>query len=151
MFDAFKEQEPGHAAEAGQRWGNTPEYAESARRTKRYSKADWVRLLNEASEVVQELAMLAATGHAATDPECLRVAEKHRLHIDKYFYPCPHPLHVNLGEMYVADERFAANYEKVRPGLAQFLRDAIVANAANPYVFETESPAVKQVQKLRRR
>jgi hypothetical protein len=39
-------------------------------------------------------------------------------------------MHAKLGRMYVADERFAANYEKVRPGLASYMRDAIGANAA---------------------
>jgi hypothetical protein len=29
----------------------------------------------------------------------------------------------------VADPRFTANYEKVAPGLAQYVHDAIVANA----------------------
>ena len=32
--------------------------------------------------------------------------------------------------MYVADDRFAANYEKHAKGLAQYFRDAIVANAS---------------------
>jgi MerR family transcriptional regulator, thiopeptide resistance regulator len=30
--------------------------------------------------------------------------------------------------MYVADPRFAANFEKIAPGFAQFLRDAIAAS-----------------------
>jgi hypothetical protein len=38
-------------------------------------------------------------------------------------------MHTCLGEMYVADERFTAFYDAVRPGLAVFLRDAIIANA----------------------
>jgi len=33
--------------------------------------------------------------------------------------------HKGLGEMYVADERFKANYDKIAPGCAGFLRDAI--------------------------
>ena len=33
--------------------------------------------------------------------------------------------HKGLGEMYVADERFKAHYEKIAPGCAEFLRDAI--------------------------
>ena len=37
-------------------------------------------------------------------------------------------MHVGLGEMYVADPRFAARYEALRPGLARFLADAIRAN-----------------------
>jgi hypothetical protein len=39
-------------------------------------------------------------------------------------------LHRALGEMYVADPRFAANYEKVEPGLMAYVRGAIVANAS---------------------
>ncbi|MDR1538120.1 MAG: TipAS antibiotic-recognition domain-containing protein [Clostridiales bacterium] len=33
--------------------------------------------------------------------------------------------HKGLGEMYVADERFRANYDKIAPGCTEFLRDAI--------------------------
>jgi hypothetical protein len=31
--------------------------------------------------------------------------------------------------MYIADPRFTATYEKIHEGMAQFVRDAIVANA----------------------
>jgi hypothetical protein len=37
---------------------------------------------------------------------------------------------VNLGDMYVSDPRFKANYDKKGEGLAEYLRHAIVANAA---------------------
>jgi len=33
------------------------------------------------------------------------------------------------GRMYVADERFKANYEKIAEGLAQYQRDAMVGYA----------------------
>lgn len=33
--------------------------------------------------------------------------------------------HAGLAEMYVADERFKAYYDKIQPGAAEFLRDAI--------------------------
>ena len=39
-------------------------------------------------------------------------------------------MHVGLAEGYVSDPRFTATYEKLAPGLAQFVHDAIVANAA---------------------
>jgi hypothetical protein len=42
------------------------------------------------------------------------------------FYPnYSKEYHKGLGEMYVADERFKANYEKVAPGCTEFFRDAI--------------------------
>ena len=37
--------------------------------------------------------------------------------------------HKGLADGYVSDERFRAYYEKVAPGAAQFLRDAINACA----------------------
>jgi gas vesicle protein len=37
--------------------------------------------------------------------------------------------HRGLGDMYVQDERFTKFYDKVRPGAAQFLRDAIYEHA----------------------
>ncbi len=39
-------------------------------------------------------------------------------------------MHVGLAEMYLADPRFTATYEKMAAGLAQYLHDAIKANAA---------------------
>jgi hypothetical protein len=33
-------------------------------------------------------------------------------------------MHRSLGEMYVADPRFTATYDKVKVGLAQFICDA---------------------------
>ena len=36
-----------YAAEVKERWGDTEAYAESARRTKSYTEADWVRIKGE--------------------------------------------------------------------------------------------------------
>ena len=42
------------------------------------------------------------------------------------FYPkYSKEYHRGLGEMYVADERFRANYDKIAPGCTEFLREAI--------------------------
>ena len=41
-------------------------------------------------------------------------------------------MHLGLGEMYVADERFARNYERRAEGLAAYVRDAIAAGAGDP-------------------
>ncbi len=38
-------------------------------------------------------------------------------------------MHRGLADMYVADERFAAHYDAVAPGLAQYVHDAVYANA----------------------
>jgi DNA-binding transcriptional MerR regulator len=38
-------------------------------------------------------------------------------------------LHRCLAEMYLRDERFGKNYEDMAPGLAQYVHDAMLANA----------------------
>ena len=130
MFEMFGEFDPtAYEEEVCKKWGKTEAYAESARRTAKYTKADWATIRAEADAITQAFAAHMAEALAPGDPKAMDVAERHRLHIDRSFYPCPHAQHVHLGEMYVADERFAANYEKVRPGLAAFVRDAIAANA----------------------
>jgi hypothetical protein len=57
-------------------------------------------------------------------------AEAHRQHITRWFYDCPAEMHANISEMYVSDPRFAKTYEDMAPGLAQYVRDAVHANAA---------------------
>jgi hypothetical protein len=39
-------------------------------------------------------------------------------------------MHVGLAEMYVADARFKAHYDERAPGLAEYVAEAIRANAA---------------------
>ncbi len=58
------------------------------------------------------------------------VAEDHRQHISRNFYDCTYEIHRGLADMYLADPRFTATYEKIAPGLAQYIHDAIKANAA---------------------
>lgn len=126
-FDGFDPDQ--YADEVKERWGDTDAYKESARRTKKYSKDDWARYKSEADALNQSMATLMDRGLSADDPAVLEVVEKMRQMIDTWFYPCPRAMHASLGEMYVQDERFAAYYEQIRPGMAKFMRDATAANS----------------------
>jgi MerR family transcriptional regulator, thiopeptide resistance regulator len=70
-----------------------------------------------------------APGAAPDSAAAMDVAERHRRLMSRWFYDCPPQAHRRLGEMYVTDGRFAANYEQVAPGLSAYIRDAIAANA----------------------
>jgi DNA-binding transcriptional MerR regulator len=130
-FEVFGDVDPDeHAAEAQERWGTTDAYAESGRRAASYGKADWLRMNAEGQAVNDQLAAAMRAGLPADSREAMDAAEAHRQQISRWFYDCPHEMHVGLGEMYIADPRFMATYENVAPGLAQYLHDAIVANAA---------------------
>ncbi len=118
--------------EARERWGHTDAYSESARRTARYGQADWGAIHAEAQEIVSDFAALMRAGESPRGPRARAVAERHRQHISRWFYPCAPDVHRALGEMYVADRRFARSYENVANGLAAYVRNAIRANAAGP-------------------
>jgi len=118
-----------YADEARERWGDTEAYKESARRTKRYKAEDWAKIKAEGEAVEAAMAALLSSGEAADGPKAMDLAERARLHIDRWFYPCSRAMHAALAEMYTADARFAAHYEERAAGLAAFVADAIRANA----------------------
>ncbi|MBR7676758.1 MerR family transcriptional regulator [Streptomyces daliensis] len=130
-FEVFGEFDPDqYAAEAEQRWGGTDAYRESQRRTARYTKDDWKSFQEEFDGIHRRIADLQASGAPADSAEAVALAEEHRLFITRTNYACSREMHVKLGEMYVEDARFTAYYEKIRPGLAVYMRDIMRANAA---------------------
>ena len=130
-LEVFGDHDPEeYAAEVEERWGDLDAYRESMRRTRSYTRADWQRIKDQGQAAVDSLVAAMQAGKPADSPEAMDGAEAHRLHIDGNFYPLSYELHVGLAEMYLADPRFTATYEKVAPGLAQYVHDAIEANAA---------------------
>jgi len=131
MFEVFGDFDPTeYEDEVKERWGESDAYKESARRTAEYTKADWERFKAESEQIGTDTARLMDEGVPADDPRAMDLAEQARLQIDRWFYPCSHEMHVNLAEMYIADARFTATYEKIHEGMAQYWHDAILANAA---------------------
>jgi MerR family transcriptional regulator, thiopeptide resistance regulator len=129
-FEVFGDYDPAkYEDEVRERWGDTEAYRESAKRTARYSKKDWEVIKAESGRIYTQLSSHLEGGRKATEAAVMDVAEQHRIHISKWFYPCSHQLHRGLGEMYVSDSRFTEFFERIRPGLAQFTRDAFRANA----------------------
>ncbi|MEU6962895.1 MerR family transcriptional regulator [Streptomyces chrestomyceticus] len=129
-FEVFGDFDPDdYADEVRERWGSSEAYKESQRRTASYTKEDWKRLTEEFDAVHRKMAEVMANGLPADSAEAMDVAEEHRRFISSGYYDCSYEMHTCLGEMYVADERFTATYEAIRPGLAVYMRDAMLANA----------------------
>ena len=122
LFDGFA-----HAEEAEQRWGHTDAYKESARRTKHYGKAEWEQIRAEGDAVFARFAELMAANAPVDDARVQAAVTAHREHITRWFYPCSVEIQRGLAEMFVADSRFAANIDRVAPGLARYVRDAIAS------------------------
>jgi hypothetical protein len=120
-----------YAEEAEARWGETDAYRESERRLSRYTPEQKAMAFHAQQRATQLVIEAKRSGHPAGSDEARAAAEACRLAIDEWFYPCDTQMHVNLADMYVADERFAEHYESLEPGLAQYLHDAIYANHRN--------------------
>jgi MerR family transcriptional regulator, thiopeptide resistance regulator len=115
--------------EAAQRWGDTPAFRESQRRTAAYSKHDWEELKAESEAIMLRIADVYRSGASADSVPAMDAVEAHRLQIGAQFYDCSHEMQVHLGAMYLQDPRFTATYEALEPGLTVWVRDAIRANA----------------------
>jgi DNA-binding transcriptional MerR regulator len=127
IFEGFEPEE--HEPEVRERWGATEAYKESARRTARYTDDDWRRIKAENEDLMQRFASCLATGEQADSGAAMDLAEAHRMHFDRWYYPCSRFMHAGLAEMYTADARFAESFEHHAEGLAVFVADAIRANA----------------------
>ncbi len=117
-----------YAAEAQERWGNTDAWKQSQERSTKFTKADWQRIKDDGDALVARMATAFRAGVEAGSTEANAIAEAHRDGINVH-YDCDYAMQVNLAQMYLADPRFTAYYDDNAPGLAQWLHDAIVANA----------------------
>ncbi|MBX9975795.1 MerR family transcriptional regulator [Cytobacillus firmus] len=96
------------------------------------SNAKIMNMTQEEDEAVtklsEEVNRTLAQAMETSDPEselAQKAADLHKQWITFYWSEYSKEAHAGLGEMYVADERFKAYYDKIRPGAAEFLRDAI--------------------------
>lgn len=131
-FEVFGDKDPfneEYTEEAEQRWGNTEAWAESRRRAASYTKEHWKRIKAEADDWQERYAALVAAGEQPSEEAAMDMAEEHRQHMNRWFFEVPYEMHRCFGEMYVSDERFKAYYDAMGPGVAEHLRDAILANA----------------------
>lgn len=124
--DGFAEEYP---TEAEERWGESEAWQQSERRTSRYTTADWEAVKTEQDSVNAAYLAALSSGEPATSAVAMHAAEAHRRHIERWFYDLDHGVHRGLADMYLADPRFTATYEDLAPGLAQYVHDAIHANA----------------------
>lgn len=116
--------------EAQERWGETDAWKESQRRTAAYTKEDWIEIKREADASIQAFAEAMRAREPATGEKAMDLAEAHRLHIARWFYECGHAAHRGLAELYVSDARYTKTYDEIEPGFAQYVHDAMVANAS---------------------
>ena len=128
MFKDFRNDE--FAKEAEERWGSTDAWKESKRRVQTYGPDDWKEMAAEAKAINDGLLAAMQAGEPASSAGATALAEQHRQHISRWFYDCGTDIHVGLAEMYIADPRFRKHYDEQAAGFADYVADAIRANAA---------------------
>ena len=129
-FAVFGDSDPRqYATEAEASWGGTDAFAESQRRTSSYGRQDWEQARSEWDVLAQEFRDCLLSRAAPDSSRSVVAARAHRDHVSRWYYECTVEIHAGLADMYVADPRFAANFEELAPGLAAYVRDAIYAAA----------------------
>jgi DNA-binding transcriptional MerR regulator len=116
-----------HEAEARDRW---PEHYEQAQHVAAHFSPEQVESVHrELTARIIRLAELMVAGRAPDDDAVLDEVDWHYRHVSQFWAPSA-AAYTALGQMFVDDERFRVNYERVAEGLAAYVRDAMAAYAA---------------------
>jgi DNA-binding transcriptional MerR regulator len=121
-FEGFDE--ASYEEETKQRWGNTPQYAESQRKWASYSNEQKQEIKAEGERLT--VCMVSENPDASPDdPDVQAAIGEYFAYLNKYFYTCDLDFLRGLADMWATDPRFANNYERIREGGAEFVREAV--------------------------
>lgn len=120
---------PEWEAEAEQKWGQTSDWKETQSNLSQMTKNDWQAYQEETQRIEEKMAELCSSGTSPESDQALALIEEYRKICSKNHFEITHAKHVILGRMYLADGRFKSHYDKYAAGLAQWVCDAIAANA----------------------
>lgn len=125
LYDDFStEEEDQYTKEAKERWGNTETYKQSQERYGKLTKAEKDKLKVDADIWMRHVASQMRQ-HGPTSATAQELIAQHYNNL-RTFYEPNLEMYKGLAEMYVADPRFAAYYEKYAEGLAQWMHDAMI-------------------------
>lgn len=126
LYGSFtKEEMEKYQEEARKKWGHTDAFKQSQERVKKMGKDGLNEVLKESGKLTEEIAScMKSDEHPESEKVQILIAQ----HYEglRAFYEPNLEMYRGLGNMYVADERFKATYEKIAEGLAQFMRDAMI-------------------------
>ena len=126
--EALEQNEKKYGKEIREKYGEEA-VEESNAKWMGLSQGEYGRMQSLAHEIQQALEE-AVLSHADPAGDAgKKIFEMHREWLCFTWGQYSPKAHCGLGEMYVADERFTAYYDKKTPGCAAFLRDAIAAHA----------------------
>ena len=122
MYDGFsKEEIEQYEKEVNEKFDSS-KVAESKANLETMSKGEFNTIKEEQENVAKELAEYIDRSFDDVDVQAL--VKRHHTANEK-FYKISASMYKGLADMYVSDSRFTQFYDKYKPGLAKFLKDAM--------------------------
>jgi DNA-binding transcriptional MerR regulator len=127
-FEGFKQKlvddnEKKYGKEVREKYGEDTVNKSNAK-VKNMSQEQYDEVTKLANELTETLQAAFQSGDPAGEL-AQRAADLHRQWLSFYWDSYTKEAHAGVAQMYVDDERFTAYYDKVQPGTAVFLRDAV--------------------------
>lgn len=124
MQKLVDENEKKYGSEIRQKYGDE-QVDKSNRKLLKLTKEQYEQYEKLEKEILNTLEAAFATGNPAGELG-QKTAKLHKEWLSYTWNSYSKEAHAGLAEMYVADPRFTAYYDKKQPGMAAFLRDAIL-------------------------
>ncbi|MEU2513937.1 MerR family transcriptional regulator [Streptomyces syringium] len=126
LFEGFEPSSAEDDAEVRERWPEA--WAESRQAVETMTAEDTERWQREVTAQMIRLAEFMVAGTPVDDPAVQAEMDAHYQSICRFWTPNA-AAYKGLGQTYVDDPRFRANYDKIADGLAVYQRDAMVVYA----------------------
>lgn len=111
--------------EVQNRWKNTKEYNEYVNKSKDYSKEDWKNINNGLEEIFKKFSEYLVQGKSFDSDDTVNLVIRLQNYISDNYYYCSNKILLQLGKMYIDDERFKNNIDKYYKGTAEYVNEAI--------------------------
>jgi MerR family transcriptional regulator, thiopeptide resistance regulator len=128
LFEGFSEEQQEQYAAEAEKMYDPETVRESNRKWKAYSPAKKEAILAEGQGIYTD--MIAVMPRGADSPEAQAIVERWRKHMDYFWTPNLDQLQA-IANGYNDDPRFKANFDKMHPQLAEFMRDAVKVYVTN--------------------
>ena len=122
IFTGFSEEQQAEYEKEAMQMYDPETVKMSTAKWKGYGKEKQQQILAESGQIYQD--MIAVMPKGAASVEAQACVERWRGNMDHFWTPSLEQLE-GLADLYNEDPRFRANFEKMHPGLAEFMREAI--------------------------
>jgi hypothetical protein len=122
LFEGFSDEEQEKLAQEAEQMYDPETVRASNRKWKSYPAAKKEAIFAEGNAIYTD--MIAAMPKGAASSEVQAIVERWRKHMDYFWTPNLDQL-VGLANHYNDEPRFKANFDKMHPRLAEFMREAV--------------------------